>query len=176
MATTKTNPETTTNTKRTKRGTTMTQEYTLTEEETEKIACAINHYLESQYLRITDVYSVIENRELVEENPNIWAYHCPCQTIYLDDNAYAVNCGRQYVSKIYYNSDGEALVDSQGKIDTNPNPNDVDHMVAKVYYDFRSEIPVIPVDFEGDTSLANVLTPLGDYEWKRTEPGGGGIL
>jgi len=73
--------------------------YELTEEETEQIACAINHYLQSQYRRITDIYAVIENRELVEEG--IWKYPCPCQTIYLDDNAYAVNAGRQIVTSTY---------------------------------------------------------------------------
>lgn len=153
----------------------MTEEYNLTEEETEKIACAINHYLRPDYWRITDVYTIIENRILIDDENMIWKYPCPCQNIYLDEDAYAVNFGRQYVFTTYYNEHGEALVDHEGHIDTNPDPEDVDHYTSKVYYDFRDEIPVVPVDFEGDTSLANVLVYLGDYEWKRSDSGGGGI-
>lgn len=155
----------------------MTDEtYEITEDEAEKIAIAIRHYLRGEYLRILDVYSVIENRELVDDDPVIWAYHCPCQTVYLDEDAYAVDCGRQYVSRVYYNEEGEIIMDQQTQnIAQDLSPDEYDHMTANVYYDFRDEIPIIPLGFDGDKSLANVLTPLGTYEWKRDKPGGGGL-
>lgn len=154
----------------------MTTEYILTEEETEKIACAINHYLQSQYLRITDVYSVIEQRELVGEEPNVWAYNCPCQTIYLDDDAYAVNWGKQIVEKIFFNEHGEILLDQTGQFIKEAEPQEYDHYVAKVYYDPRTEVTVPEQDFEGDVNTLPSYIYLGDYEWKRTTPGGGGII
>jgi hypothetical protein len=150
--------------------------YEITEEEAEKIACAIRHYLLPEYLPIVDVYAVIENRQLVDDDPLIWAYHCPCQTVYLDDAAYAVNCGRQYVSRVYFNEYDEIIMDQQTmNIAQDLAPEEYDHMTAKVYYDFREEIPIIPFGFDGDTSLVNVLTLLGSYEWKREESGGGGV-
>jgi hypothetical protein len=146
---------------------------TLSEEETEKIACAINHYLQPQYSRITDIYSVIETRQEIE--PGIWAYYCPCQTIYLDDDAYAVNCGRQYVEKIYYNPYGEALLDENYHYIQNPDPSEYASYTAKVYYDPRDPIPALPPDAEGDTSITNVMIYLGEYEWQRNGSGGGGV-
>lgn len=150
-------------------------EYILSEEETETIACAIRHYLQPQYLRITDVYNVIANREQVEEG--IWAYNCPCQTVYLDDNAYAVDCGRQYVSRVYYNEHGEVLVNQQTMtLIEDPAPSEYETMTAKVYWDPREDITPLDPTYDGDQSIINALVYLGDYEWKRTEPGGGGIL
>lgn len=154
----------------------MTDEYTLTEEETEKIACAINHYLQSQYLRITDVYAVIENRELLDEDEQVWAYHCPCQTIYLDNEAYAVDWGRQVVEKIFFNEHGEILVDQTGQFIKEAEPSEYDHYIARVYYDPREEITVPEEGFQGDVNTLPDYIYLGDYEWKRDKPGGGGIL
>lgn len=155
----------------------MTDEtYEITEDEADKIATAIRHYLLPDFLNITDVYSVIANRELIDEDPNIWAYHCPCQTVYLDDECYAVDCGRQYVSRVYFNEYDEVIMDQEiNNIAQDLAPGEYDHMVARVYYDFRDEIPVIPFGYEGDTSLINVVTLLGSYEWKRDESGGGGV-
>lgn len=151
-------------------------DYEITEEEAEKIACAIRHYLHPDYLHIVDVYSVIENRQLVDDDPVIWAYHCPCQSIYLDDDCYAVDCGRQYVARVYYNEYGEVIMDQQTQnIAQDLEPGEYDHMTATVYYDFRDEIPIIPFGFEGDTSIINVVTLIGSYEWKRDESGGGGV-
>ena len=53
---------------------------TLSDDEIEEIACAIRHYLLSKYMPITDVYASIDNRVLIDDDPVIYAYHCPCQT------------------------------------------------------------------------------------------------
>lgn len=151
---------------------------TLSEEETEKIACAINHYLQPQYSRITDIYTVIENRRQVptQDESIIWAYDCPCQTVYLDEDAYAVDCGRQVVEKIFFNEHDEILVDQTGQFIKEAEPEDYDHMIAKVYYDPREDITPPEQDFQGDVNTLPSYIYLGEYEWQRTKPGGGGII
>lgn len=136
----------------------------LTDEEKEDIACAIRHYLLSKYFPITDIYTVIDNRVLLDDDPVIYAYYCPCQTIYLDENYYAVRCGRQYIE--YYDSEGKSVEEGE----------EYDPEKSMVTYDFRDEIPYTPIGFDGDTSIGAAMTRLGSYEWKRSKPGGGGII
>ena len=136
---------------------------TLTDDEIEEIACAIRHYLLSKYMPITDVYASIDNRVLIDDDPVIYAYYCPCQTIYLDENSYAVECGRQHIE--FNDSEGKPVIDG----------GDYDPEKSIVTYDFRDNIGYLPPDFDGDTSIGAAMTLLGSYEWKRSKSGGGGV-
>jgi hypothetical protein len=97
-------------------------------------------------------------------------YPCPVQKIYLDEENYAVTYDRQTVWTVYLNEEGNVLCDTTSN---NPTPpQEYDSVKREVYYDFRETIPDTPVD---DDVNANVATFVADYEWKRSNSGGGGV-
>ena len=149
---------------------------TLTREETEKIATALFHYHRNRYRRITDYYKVITQRTEVAEG--IYKYPCPVQDIYLDEECYAVEHGKQHVIKYYYDENDEIIVDQNGHLVEDLEEGEYAYMEGEVYYDFRKEdeIPEVPDGYDGDGSLINVFTLVGDYEWKRSTAGGGGVV
>ena len=90
---------------------------TLTSEEIEKLTCALKHYHLSDYHHITDYYKVIDNRtELTVNNETVYKYKCPCQTIYLDSENYAITYDKQYVIEdmYYYDFNKEHSPDLPG--------------------------------------------------------------
>lgn len=68
---------------------------TLTSEEKELLMSVLKYYHKNEFTGITDYEKVIGLVEEVEEG--IFAYPCPCQTIYLDDTFYAVEYGKQHI-------------------------------------------------------------------------------
>ena len=150
----------------------MTEEeiYNLTEEERDEIKSALWHYLLDKYRRITDLDAVINQR--TEVTSGIYEYPCPCQTVYLDENAYAVTYGRQTVGTRYINDDELVAYTT----DTNPTPPEEEYtkVIRSVFYDFREETPTVPENYTGDVGY--IPTKLGPYEWKRSNSGGGGVI
>jgi hypothetical protein len=142
---------------------------TLTEQQRGEIKSALWHYLLDKYRRITNLDAVIDQR--TEVTTGVYAYPCPCQTVYLDENAYAVSYGRQTIYTRYVNDDELVSVST----DTIPTPPEGEYtsVIRSVFYDFRDEIPEVPQDYDGD--LGFLPTKLGSYEWKRNTPGGGGV-
>lgn len=147
---------------------------TLTTDEIETIKSALWHYHLNKYHRITDYNKVVENREQVDEN--IYYYPCPLQDVYLDNDAYAVTYGRQSVYFKYYNEDDELLTDNNGVPLADLEEGEYSYRTGVVYYDPREVIPEIPSGYTGDTSLANILIRVADYEWLRDSSGGGGVI
>lgn len=146
---------------------------TLTYDETQTIISALWHYHLDKYHAVTDYYKVVEERVEVEEG--IYMYPCPLQPVYLDEDAYAVTYDRQLVWFYYFDENDEFILDNEDMPPEILPEGEYTRREGTVYYDFRETIPTIPQDYEGDTSLANVLTELGDYEWKRDTAGGGGV-
>lgn len=148
----------------------MTEE-TLTQEERDEIKSALWHYLLDKYRRITNLDAVIDQR--TEVTSGIYEYPCPCQTVYLDENAYAVTYGRQTVGTRYINDDDELVAYTT---DTNPTPPEEEYtkVIRSVFYDFREETPTVPENYTGDVGY--IPTKLGPYEWKRSNSGGGGVI
>lgn len=144
---------------------------TLTEDERGEIKSALWHYLLSKYRRITNLDAVIDQR--IEVTEGVYAYPCPCQTVYLDDNAYAVTYGRQTVGTRYINDEDELVA---YVTDTIPTPPEEEYtkVIRSVFYDFREEIPEVPLNYDGDLNYRP--TKLGSYEWKRDKSGGGGVI
>lgn len=146
---------------------------TLTSDEREEIATVLNHYLLNEYRRVTNYYKAIDNR--VEVETGIYMYPCPIQKIYLDDENYAVTYDRQTVWTAYLDEDGSIVYDTT---DNNPTPPqaEYDTVIKQVFYDFRdeSEIQPIPAGYTGDTSF--IPTYVAEYEWKRSDSGGGGVV
>ena len=78
---------------------------TLDDDTIETITCALMHYHATRYHLITDYTKVILSREeITVNNTTIYKYPCPCQTIYLDSEHYAVTYDKQHVidDKYYY--------------------------------------------------------------------------
>ena len=75
----------------------------MTEEvDVEAITLALRFYLTGLYVDVTDFDYVIENR--VEVSPGVYEYECPGQTLWLNNEHYAVTYDRQKVTdgKVYY--------------------------------------------------------------------------
>jgi len=146
---------------------------TLTDEQKSKITSALWHYHLDQYHRISNYDNIIDNRE--EVTPGVFYYPCPLQDVYLDADCYAVDYDRQHVFFYYYDENGEIILDENDMPAEDLPEGSYTSRKGYVYYDSREEIPTIDPDATGDTSIINVLTYLGDYEWKRNTPGGGGV-
>lgn len=90
----------------------------------EKVSGVLNHYLSNEYKILSNYEIIIDNRrEITVHGETIYAYDCPCQTIYLDENLYAVTYDRQKVEddKYYYNFTS---------IESNPNMKDIYTYIA----------------------------------------------
>lgn len=76
---------------------------TLSDDDIETITCALKHYHATRYHGITDYTKVINAREEISiNNTTVYKYPCPCQTIYLDENHYAITYDKQYIIDNYY--------------------------------------------------------------------------
>lgn len=75
---------------------------TFTEDEIGAIRTALLFYLNGLYVDVTDFNHVITNR--TEPTPGVYQYDCPGQTLWLNDENYAVTYQRQKVTdgKVYY--------------------------------------------------------------------------
>lgn len=98
----------------------------LTTEEKEIIATALWHYLKDEYRELCDFKYVIEHREAVTINgETCYKYECPIQTIYLNNDAYAVTYEKQYVVDYdgdgvidyYYDFNDDGITDEAGTYD-----------------------------------------------------------
>lgn len=70
------------------------------EDEIDKLRIVLRHYLLPKYRRLCNYEEVIENRTTITvDGETIYVYHCPCQTIYLDSDAYAIDYEEQEVDK-----------------------------------------------------------------------------
>lgn len=77
---------------------------TVTDTEKDLLYYPLKHYLRNEYMGLCDYDYVIENREeiLIEYGEVIYKYNCPCQTIYLDIDGYAVNYDKQHIIEENY--------------------------------------------------------------------------
>ena len=90
---------------------------TLSDDDIETITCALKHYHATRYQGITDYTKVINAREEITVNEDtFYKYPCPCQTIYLDDECYAVEYDKQHIidEKYYYYFNPETVDDIAG--------------------------------------------------------------
>ena len=74
----------------------------VTSEEIEMLKYPLKHYLKDSVVKLCNFETVITNREEVEEG--IYEYKCPLQTVWLNEEGYAVTYGNQYVidDEYYY--------------------------------------------------------------------------
>lgn len=71
---------------------------TLTEDEIEELSVILFHYLKPEYRRLCDFETVIQERNtLTVDGETVYAYECPCQTIYLNTENYPITYGKQLV-------------------------------------------------------------------------------
>ena len=75
----------------------------LTESDIELISSILRYYHKPEFRGITDYRTAVLNRKEISEG--IWEYKCPCQTIYLNNEHYAVEYGRQHTNGGYYSYD-----------------------------------------------------------------------
>ena len=80
---------------------------TVTKIEKELLYYPLKHYLKNEYIGLCNYDHIIENREeiKIEYNETIYKYNCPCQTIYLDIDGYAVNYDKQHIINEEYYDD-----------------------------------------------------------------------
>lgn len=81
----------------------------ITDEVIEEVTYALKHYLYEWYKDICDYETVIRNRKEIIIDVNgvettIYAYECPCQTVYLNSLHYPMSYGRQHIvnDEYYY--------------------------------------------------------------------------
>ena len=88
---------------------------TFDEEERRTLHNVLEHYHKLEYHRVTDYDKVIDACEEHEEE-NILIFPCPCQTIYLDSDFYAVTYGKQYVIEdgYYYDFNPDTELETAG--------------------------------------------------------------
>lgn len=134
---------------------------TLSDEQKTEITSALQHYLKQEFVLITDFEKVIDNRtEITENEETIYEYPCPCQTIWLDTNNYAITYGKQHIISTFYDENGDIIYDENNMPeDCDETGTSYDTVKREYYYDFNPDLEDIAGTYE-------YIAPL---EWMRSD-------